>query len=232
MRSTDSKPNYCLYKLGFEGNYFYIGVTNNLKRRVVEHKREKPEYKLQTIEVIEANLTEGDAYIKETNIVTRELITNNFCLNKTVGGKRPDNKMINRRHSPSTKQKMSDIKKDKASKGLLWSQQDINKKILRERFVGKNNPTKRKDVRDKISKAKLGILNPRYGRSGTMRGKTLTDAQRSKISYQIQTPDGIFLSSVEAAKHYKCAQQTIINRCNSEKYRDWIILNKGAKYNA
>jgi hypothetical protein len=232
MRSTDHKTIFSIYRLVFNDEYFYIGVTNNLKRRITEHKREKTNYTLQAVEILETNLTEDDAYMKESNIVTSDLITNIFCLNKTIGGRRPDNKMLNKKHSASTKQKMSIVKKAQAAKGLLWSQQDDNKELLKQRFTGEKNPTKREDVKEKIRKAKLGSLNPRYKKPGTMLGKKLTDTQKSKISYQIQTPKGVFISSVEAAKHYNCSQQTIINRCKNNKYVDWIVLKKGIKYKA
>jgi hypothetical protein len=52
----------------------------------------------------------------------------------------------------------------------------------------------------------------------------------NKYIYKIQTPEGIFISSVAAAKHFKLSQQCIINRCKNNKFPDWFIVEKGEKY--
>jgi hypothetical protein len=64
-----------------------------------------------------------------------------------------------------------------------------------------------------------------------MLGKNLSMSAIEKISYKINTPDGIFLSSSKAATHYSVSQQTIINRCKSENFPEWWIISVGCKYN-
>jgi hypothetical protein len=158
------------------------------------------------------------------------MLKNEHCLNKAIGGRHPNNRRTGIPHKPSTIKKISKRAKQRAAAGVLWSQQEENKHILRERMSGDNNPAKQDHVREKLRVSKLGIQNPRYGRPGTMTGKVLTSEQKQKISYTILTPGGIFNSSTDAARYYKIAQQTVINRCNNAKFLDWKILNKGQKY--
>ena len=69
-------------------------------------------------------------------------------------------------------------------------------------------------------------------RPGTMSGKKLKDSQIEKISYRVLTPAGVFLSSTKAAAALGVNQQTIVNRCKSEKekFAGYRILEIGSKY--
>lgn len=106
---------------------------------------------------------------------------------------------------------------------LRRAEQSLNMRI--------NNPMYNEAHRVKQkANCSRGPNNPRYGKPGTMLGKKLTVDQKAKCSYKIQTPEGIFPSSVEAAKHFGCSQQTVINRCKSDNFKEWQILEKGIKY--
>jgi len=75
-----------------------------------------------------------------------------------------------------------------------------------------------------------GTRNPRYGKPGTMLNKKLKPLQIEKMSYKIQTPEGIFISSRAAADFFNISQQTVINRCNNINFKDWTILEKGSRF--
>lgn len=232
MRSTTSNIDldHLLYVLHFKKGYFYIGVTNNLKRRLTEHQNIK-KHKIQNVHVLIENITEDDAYKIEKIIVNKDLLQHPLCLNRTTGGRYPDNKRKGNPHTEETINKIKATKKKLAEQGvLLWCQQEKGKQLLREKVLGDKNPTKRPEVRKILSDQKKGPLNPRYGKPAHNRGKKITDAQTQARSYKIQTPTGIFISSVAAAKHFNLSQQCIINRCKNIKFPEWFIVEKGEKY--
>lgn len=231
MSSTDCniKFDHLIYVLHFENGYFYIGVSNNLKRRVAEHKSIK-KHKLLDIHILVEHITEDDAYKIEKILVNRNLLQHPFCLNQTTGGRYPDNKRKGRPHTKETIDKIRATKKKLAEQGMLWCQQERGRQLLSERWSGDNNPSKRPDVQEKIRKSKLGPLNPCYGKPAHNRGKKITEKQTQARSYKIQTPEGIFISSVAAAKHFNISQQCVINRCKNKKFTEWFIVEKGEKY--
>jgi predicted GIY-YIG superfamily endonuclease len=229
--NTNIKNNYLIYKINFEKNYYYIGVSNNFKRRLTEHKYHKA-HKILNYEFLEINLSEEEAYNKEKSIITDDLIKDPLCLNQTRGGRHPYNKRLNVPHSKETKEKISNTKKRQASLGLLWVQQEKNKNIIKERCLrGDDNPSRRPEVREKIRLSKLGPLNPQYGKRGTMLGKKASPEtkhkQLMKLGFKIKTPVGIFIGAETAAKHYKIRSKTVLSRCRNQKFPEWQILGKG-----
>lgn len=210
---------YTIYKLYFDDMTYYIGVTNNLKRRLYEHKNKK----FTSYEILHETFSEQEAYNIEKFLVPDHKERDALCRNLTMGGRHPFNMRGGIKHTQETKEKIS---KTKAGKTLNISEE--NREKLRKRMI-ENNPAQRSDVRKKLSAQKLKN-NPRKNKPGTMLGKQLTDEQHSKISYKVNTPDGVFQSTVKASKYYNCSQQTIVNRCNSSKFTEWYIVEKGKKY--
>lgn len=231
MRSAVSNTDkyHLLYVLHFEKGYFYVGVSNNLKRRLAEHKSKKV-YNLLNVHILLENISEEIAYKIEKTLVNKELLQHPYCLNQTTGGRYPDNKRKGRPHTKETINKIKLKKKKLAEQGLLWCQQEESKQILRNKIIGDKNPAKRPEVRKILREQKLGSLNPCYGKPAHNKGKKITTEQTQARSYKIQTPEGIFISSVAAAKHFNLSQQCIINRCKNVKFKDWNILEKGEKY--
>lgn len=214
---------YVIYKLILDSGQFYIGVTNNLKRRLYEHKRDKV---VVSCIILHEVLSEDEVYALEKFIVNEELLNDPLCMNKTRGGRHPYNMRLGKTHSEETKSKISKTKKENPH--LISEEQ---RKQSSERMKGENNPSKRPEVREKLKIAAKRNNAKRKGLPGTMLGKKLTVEQHSKISYKIKTPEGIFSSSALAAKHFNTSQQTVMNRCNSNKFPEWEVVEKGSKYN-
>lgn len=100
---------------------------------------------------------------------------------------------------------------------------------------GGKQPPSQKGVKRSLETKRLqsSIAKKRFSTTpGTMLGKKLIESQVAKISYKVETPLGIFISSVRAAEAHKVNQQTIINRCKStsNKFSDYRILETGQKY--
>lgn len=229
MRRSDSKieRKHIIYKLYFSNNFFYIGVTNNLQRRLHEHRWTKKNLQLINWEIIKDNLTEDEAYKQEKEIVTESLIKDPLCLNETRGGRHPYNKRKGRPHTEETKLKISQTIKQKAQLGILWCQQPENREYLSKCFTGRKHT---QTAKEKIRQSKLGPLNPSYGKPSALKNHKFTQKQLQKRSYKILTPFGTFNSSVEAGRQLNLSQQGVINRCRNIKFPNWQILAKGDKY--
>jgi hypothetical protein len=232
--ADDTILDHLLYLLMYKEG-FYIGVTNNLKRRLREHGYKRKCQPRQVI-ILMDNLTEKDAYDLEEVIVDKECIDNPWCLNETIGGRYPDNKRLGRPHTEESKQKMSKWRLDRAAKGMLWQQQPENRKILCALAKrGDENPSRRPEIRKLLSEQKIGAGNPSYGKPGTMLGKKASTETKRKqleqIAYRIQTPDGIFMGAEEAGKYYGISAPSILRRChnprNNPKWIGWEVLGRG-----
>lgn len=212
-----------VYKLIFANGDFYIGVTNNLKRRCYEHNMKEHTKGFIDVEVLYKDLTQEEAYIIEKSLVPDHNDRSPKMRNKTRGGRHPFNMRTGRTHTKETKEKISKTKKGKKINFTI----DYIKK-LKARMIS-DNPSKRESVRKKLSEQSR-LNNKRRGNPGTMLGKKLSMESLSKISYTIIIEGVEFASSVRAAKHFNCSQQTVINRCKSDKFPDWNIIHKGKKY--
>ena len=213
---------YYVYLLSLPNKKYYIGVTNNLKRRLNEHKRTKI---IIAYNVIFESPSADEVYEFEKLLVSTNLVKEEYLVNQTRGGRHPFNMRLGKTHSEKTIKKISNSKKGKPSNISRKSREAAS-----QRMRGEKNPAKRPEVREKLRFHSKINASRRKGLPGTMLGKKLTEEQHAKISYKIQTPDGIFASSVIAAKHHRVSQQTIINRCKSDNFTLWKILEKGIKY--
>jgi len=218
-----SEKQHLVYKLLFNDNSFYIGVTNNLKRRLYEHKKNKDTSEFTNYIIILDNLTQEEAYNLEKKLVPDHSDRSILCRNKTRGGRHPFNMRLGRPHTLETREKIS---KSKKGHPLNYTEESLKIKSLR--MQGDNNPSKRPEVREKLSRSSKEN-SARRGKPGTMLGKKQSNEVLEKISYKINTPFGIFVSSSEAGRILNISQQTVINRCNSKKkrYKEWFILSKG-----
>jgi len=99
---------------------------------------------------------------------------------------------------------------------------------------GKQPPSQLGVKRSEQTKQLLSEKKKEYFKTqpGTMTGRKLEDSQIEKISYKVLTPVGVFLSSTKAAAALGVNQQTVINRCKSdkEKFAGYKILEIGSKY--
>ena len=216
---------HLLYKLVFHDDTYYIGVTSNLKRRLYEHKNNPNTTNWSKVEILQDNLEENKAYSLEEILVPDHAYRDIKCRNRTKGGRHPFNMRQGVVHSEATKEKISLSKK-----GIKPNISAEEKALRSNRLKGEYNPSKRIEVRAKLSKATL-LNSKRRNKPGTMLGKNLSMSAIEKISYKINTPNGIFLSSSKAALHFSVSQQTIINRCKSENFPEWWIISVGCKYN-
>jgi predicted GIY-YIG superfamily endonuclease len=215
---------FILYKLYYDDYTYYIGVTNNLRRRLSEHSRSDNTKNFINVEVLMRSGDEDVLYELEEQLIPDHINRDYRCRNKTRGGRHPYNMRAGVKHTLETRQKIS-----KTKKGVPNNLTDRARIFLSEKMIGEKNPAKRTDVREKLSIHATEHSNTR-GKPGTMTGKKHTENALKKISYEIKTPRGVFKSSVAAADSYGISQQTVINRCKSSKYPDWVILNKGSKY--
>lgn len=213
---------HIVYQLNYQDNTYYIGVTNNLKRRLYEHRYSENTKDYIGVHIIKECENEEDAYILEKVLVPDHSLRSPLLRNKTRGGRHPYNMRTGIPHTDETKKKIAKSRRGKIPRYLPGQKEEIRLKC-----IGENNHFYGKHHTDE-TKRKLHLANS--GRPGSMKGKNLPDAAIKKISYEISTPDGIFLSSVRAAHHFNISQQTVINRCNSNNFPDWEILSKGSKY--
>lgn len=99
---------------------------------------------------------------------------------------------------------------------------------------GKQPPSQLGVKRSRQTKQLLSKKKKEYFKNqpGTMTGKKLEASQIKKISYEVLTPIGVFISSTKAAAALGISQQTVINRCKSEKEKfvGYKILEVGSKY--
>lgn len=86
---------YVLYKATSPSGKYYVGITNNFKRRIKEHLsseysfgnalrkygRENFSYEFETYDSME------DALKRESELITQEIIDSRECYNECVGGK-------------------------------------------------------------------------------------------------------------------------------------------------
>lgn len=136
--------NYCVYLITFPNGKAYVGITNNVKRRIAQHKKcSKKDTKIKfylalkkygmencKIEVIEKNLTKQQACQKEIDLIKeKDLINNGY--NTTNGGN------VSPILNPDVLEKMKQTKNSKEFK------EKISKKM---KFVFNNQ-----EHRDKIS---------------------------------------------------------------------------------
>lgn len=215
---------HVFYKLNFKDGYYYYGITNNMQRRLNEHKQDKKEYGFESHEILKEFENEVDAYRYEKSFITFDLIKDEYCLNQTTGGRYPNNRQSERPHSPETLEK---IKKTRALNPYIQTEEQRGKS--RQLFLT-NNPAKRPEVRKILSDQKLGENNPQFGKIGTMSGVKHTEVALTKMSIIVDTPAGIFPSSTKAAEANNCCQQSVMDRCysESEKFKDWKIVSIGS----
>ncbi len=174
---------YCIYELIFENGSFYIGVSNNLKRRLSEHKyafSKKTTDKIIRCVVLYDNLTESEAYQLERNILSQELLTDSLCLNQTIGGRHPV-RVPGWKMSQEQKDHISRIKKGKTpntSDEMKIIRSEKYKQTCLQKY-GVDNVFKTQKLKD-IVRERNKIYHPQRGQPGTMLGKTLTSAQLAK----------------------------------------------------
>jgi len=216
---------YTVYMLLFSDETYYIGVTNNIVRRFREHRRSRITSDWISFKILKEFDLEEEAYILEKNLVPDHVLRDKLCRNRTRGGRHPFNMRLGVTHTKETKLKISQSKK-----GVKLNLSNETIKNKSERIKGDKNPAKRKDIRAKLSE-RTKSNSKRRNQPGTMLGKKHSDSVIEKISYKINTPCGIFNSSYKAAKEFNISQQTVINRCKSEKFPEWWIISKGLKYN-
>ena len=216
---------HTIYKLYYSDDTYYIGVTNNIKRRLYEHSRKNKTAGWNKVEILFDNLTEHDAYEIEKVIVSDHNDRDPKLRNRTRGGRHPFNMRLGITHTEETKKKISLSKR-----GKKINLSPENRRIKSENMKGINNPAKQQYVKDKLS-AKTKENSKRRNQPGTMLGKKLPPNAIEKISYKINTPEGVFPSSTQASIALKISQQTVINRCRSENFPEWWIISTGSKYN-
>ena len=107
-----------------------------------------------------------------------------LCLNLIIGDPRTIGVL---KHSEKTKKKISDSTKGKPSHTLGKKFSIETKRKMSLSHTDKPHPSKggwhhSKESKNKISKAHLGEGNPRYGKPGTMLGKTHSIEARKKVS--------------------------------------------------
>lgn len=220
---------FYLYKLNYENEYFYIGVTNNINRRLSEHGKEKYGHIFLYYEILFESFLENEIYQKEKQVVNKDTVLNEKCLNKSAGGKHPHLFGLRTPHTEKTKLNISKNRKGKCVGRIVSDEEKQKRKETLIKNYGVDNYFKTEEMREKVS-LRMKENNPCKGKPGTMLGKQLSKDAITKISYKIKTPDGIFESSVKAAKFYNICQQTVINRCKSNKFSEWEIISKGTKY--
>lgn len=216
---------HTIYKLYYPDGTYYIGVTNNIKRRLREHNLNISTSGWSNVEILFNNLTEQYAYEIEKILVSDHIDRDPSLRNRTRGGRHPFNMRLGVTHTEDTKKKIS---LSKLGKKINLSPE--SRRIKSEKMKGNNNPAKQQYVKDKLS-AKTKENSKRRNQPGTMLGKKLSKEAIEKISYKINTPEGVFASSTQASIALKISQQTVINRCKSENFPEWWIISTGSKYN-
>ena len=212
---------HTVYKLIFDHGLYYIGVTNNLKRRLYEHKGKG----FLHVEILASGLTEEAAYELEKVLVPDHDQRDPLCINRTRGGRHPFNMRLGVKHTEETKKKISESKK---ANPTVFS--DDHRRASSERMKT-NNPMYREDIKRRhFEKTVRGENHPHYGKPGTMLGRKLKADQLAKISFRVSTPFGEFPSTSRAAAALGVSQQTVTNRCRSNKFPEWVILEIGSKY--
>jgi len=222
---------HLIYKLHLDDGRFYIGVTNNIKRRLKEHKEN---FNVSSHEVLHMFDDIDEAYAKEREIVNWNLVDDPKCANQTVGGRHPIGRKGNER-SDAQRAALATLNGWNAVR--LSGDNSPNKCIEhRQRsseFMKENNPMSNDEVRKKhFDSLVRGSDHPMFGKPGTMLGRQLTKDQKQKISFVVKTPLGVYSSSVEAGVAHGVTQQTIMNRCYSDKpkWADYSVVSKGSKY--
>lgn len=214
---------YVVYQLWFEDYSTYIGVTNNINRRLYEHKSNFKE-RIMSVKILFQTNCIDQAYSCEKVLVNDVFLNEISTRNKTRGGRHPYNMRSGQTHTAETKLKISESKKNNPK---VVSEEARAAASLRMKNKNPMHHHPHRAKHKEIMSIK-GAWNK--GLPGTMLGKTLTVEQKAKNSYKIQTPIGIFPSSVAASKALDVSQQTVINRCKSERFTDWYIIEKG-RYN-
>lgn len=219
---------YSIYRLNLADGRMYIGVTNNIKRRLSEHKAN---FQIASHDILYQFDDIDEAYIKEREIVNWELVDNPLYANMTVGGRHPIGRKGVTRTDAQKTNTASLIERNSERVRLMVKSPEH--RARNSEHMKLNNPMFEQTVKDKhFANVPRGSAHGMFGKPGTMLGKTLTVAQKAKISYTVKTPFGIFASSVDAAEAHGVTQQTIMNRCYSDKPKwvDYMVVSKGIKY--
>lgn len=219
---------YSIYRLNLADGRKYIGVTNNIKRRLSEHK---VNFQIASHDILYEFDDIEDAYAKEREMVNWEVVDDPSYANQTVGGRHPIGRKGDDR-TPAQKQALAELIERNSVRVVAMVKSEEHRSRNSE-YMKTTNPMFDEAVRDKhMANVPRGADHGMYGKPGTMLGRTLTVAQKEKISYTVKTPLGVFSSSVEASTVHGVTQQTIMNRCYSTKpkWAEYMVVSKGIKY--
>lgn len=186
---------------------FYIGSTNNIKKRWLDHKRELKKNKHHSPRLQNAWNKYGEEsftfeVVEEVqNVLLLEEIEQHYLdvlkpYDENVGyniSMFAQASMRGRKHSETTKQKISDVWKKKYEEGFLhsWlgrchSQESKNKmsKTKKEMFIGENNPfygkTHSEETKKKLSNSRQGLFE---GENSPLAKLTFEDVKKIKQLY-------------------------------------------------
>lgn len=215
-----------IYKItNKENGKFYVGSAQNLRRRKNSHlnclkrgvhdnehlQRSYDKYGIDSFDFSIIELCEIDALLEREQYYLDQYFGLNECYNMSRYASHP---MKGRKHTKETREKMS-----ASAKGKPKTVSQI------EKMKGDNNPSKRKEVRDKISKnhqsKKEGYISASKGKKHSSEAKQKISDKKSITVCQINkdTKEVIstYKSSVEAMKKTGIDQASIKRVCTNKQ---------------